>query len=209
MALLSIRGLYNWDPTIFDGLTLPDGMDRAALLNLLVSELAELEVIYPDPDRMKAIITSWSKANYSVWDRAWKALQLEYNPIWNVDGSIVETEDRDLTRAGTSSGTVGNTRTDNLQQVHENKVAGFNATDDQNREQNTTKDTGTQQDAGTHSDQHNDRDTGTITRTTRRTGNIGITTSQSMVLEELEVAKQNLYILIIDMFKGRFCVMVY
>lgn len=209
MAILSIRGLYEWDNSIFDGLTLPDGMDRGALLNLLVSELAELEVIYPDPDRMKAIITSWSKANYSVWDRAWKALQLEYNPIWNVDGDVTETESRDLTRAGTSSGTTGNTRTDNLQQVHENKVAGFNATDYQNREQNTTRDTGTQQDAGTHSDTHSDRDTGTITRTTRRTGNIGVTTSQQMLREELEIAKQNIYTWVVDMFKGRFCVMVY
>ena len=209
MAILSIRGLYNWDPTIFDGLTLPDGMDRAALLNLLVSELAELEVIYPDPDRMKAVITSWAKANYSVWDRAWKALQLEYNPIWNVDGDVVELETRNLTRSGTSSGTSGNTRTDNLVEDHENRVAGFNATNYQNREENYTTNTGTQQDAGSHSDSHNDRDTGTIEHKTRRTGNIGITTSQSMVLEELNVAKQNIYNWIIDMFKGRFCLMIY
>lgn len=209
MATMSILGLYRWDNTILDGLTLPTGMDKSVAVNNILAECAELEILYPDPDTFKTALAAWSAANFSVWDRAWKALQLEYNPIWNVDGDVVETEDRDLTRAGTSSGTTGNTRTDNLQQVHENKVAGFNATDYQNREQNTTKDTGTQQDAGTHSDTHSDTDTGTITRTTRRTGNIGITTSQSMVLEELNVAKQNIYNWIIDMFKGRFCVMVY
>lgn len=209
MATMSILGLYRWDNTILDGLTLPTGMDKSVAINNILAECAELEILYPDPDTFKAALSAWSAANFSVWDRAWKALQLEYNPIWNVDGSIVETEDRDLTRAGTSSGTTGNTRTDNLQQVHENKVAGFNATDYQNREQNTTKDTGTQQDAGTHSDTHSDTDTGTITRTTRRTGNIGVTTSQQMLREELEIAKTNIYNWIIDMFKGRFCVMVY
>lgn len=209
MATMSILGLYRWDNTILDGLTLPDGMDKSVAVKNILSECAELEILYPDPDTFKVALSAWSAANFSVWDRAWKALQLEYNPIWNVDGSIVETEDRDLTRAGTSSGTTGNTRTDNLQQVHENKVAGFNATDYQNREQNTTKDTGTQQDAGTHSDTHSDRDTGTIERTTRRTGNIGVTTSQQMLREELEIAKQNIYTWVSDMFKGRFCVMVY
>ena len=209
MAILSIRGLYRYDKTLFDGMTLPDGMDKDVLIHQLIAELAELEILYTDPVYMKAIITSWAKANYSVWDRAWNALQIEYNPLWNVDGSVVETENRDLTRAGTSSGTSGNTRTDNLQQVHENKVAGFNSTDYQNREQNTTRDTGTQQDAGSHSDTHSDRDTGTITRTTRRTGNIGVTTSQQMLKEELELAKVNIYSWIIEMFKGRFCVMVY
>lgn len=209
MATMSILGLYRWDNTILDGLTLPDGMDKSVAINNILAECAELEILYPDPDTFKAALSAWSAANFSVWDRAWKALQLTYNPIWNVDGTVTETEERDLTRAGTSSGTTGNTRTDNLQQVHENKVAGFNATDYQNREQNTTKDTGTQQDAGTHSDTHSDTDTGTIERTTRRTGNIGVTTSQQMLREELEIAKQNIYTWVTDMFKGRFCVMVY
>lgn len=209
MATMSILGLYRWDNTILNGLTLPAGMDKSVAINNILTECAELEILYPDPDTFKEALAAWSAANYSVWDRAWKALQLEYNPIWNVDGDVVETESRDLTRAGTSSGTTGNTRTDNLQQVHENKVAGFNATDYQNREQNTTRDTGTQQDAGSHSDTHSDRDTGTITRKTRRTGNIGVTTSQQMLREELEIAKTNIYDWIIDMFKGRFCVMVY
>lgn len=197
MAILSIRGLYEWDNSIFDGLTLPDGMDRAALLNLLVSELAELEVIYPDPDRMKSIITSWSKANYSVWDRAWKALQLEYNPIWNVDGDVIELETRNLSRAGSSSGS------NTFSEDHQNKVAGFNGTDYQNREQNITSNT------DRRTDQHNDSDTGTIEHKTRRTGNIGVTTSQQMLREELEIAKTNIYNWIIEMFKAHFCVMVY
>lgn len=209
MATMSILGLYRWDNTILDGLTLPDGMDKSVAISNILAECAELEIVYPDPDTFKEILAAWSAANYSVWDRAWKALQLVYNPIWNIDGDVVETENRDLTRAGTSSGTTGNTRTDNLQQDHENKVAGFNATDYQNREKNTTTDTGTQQDAGTHSDTHSDRDTGTITRTTRRTGNIGVTTSQQMLREELEIAKQNIYNWIVDMFKGRFCLMIY
>ena len=28
MARISIRGLYNWDETLFDGMTIPEELDR-------------------------------------------------------------------------------------------------------------------------------------------------------------------------------------
>lgn len=197
MATMSILGLYRWDNTILDGLTLPDGMDKSVAINNILAECAELEIIYPDPDTFKEILAAWSAANFSVWDRAWKALQLEYNPIWNVDGDIVELETRDLTRAGNSSGT------NTFAEDHQNRVAGYNETDYQNREQNLTSNT------DNRSDQHIDSDTGTVKHETKRTGNIGVTTSQQMLREELEIAKQNIYNWVVEMFKGRFCVMVY
>lgn len=53
-------------------------------------------------------------------------------------------------------------------------------------------------------------DTGTVTRTRRETGNIGVTTSQQMLTEEINLRRQfNIYDIITEDFKSRFCLMVY
>ena len=51
---------------------------------------------------------------------------------------------------------------------------------------------------------------GTSTTTRRETGNIGVTTSQAMLTEEVELrSKYDIYHLIMAEFKRRFCIMVY
>lgn len=53
-------------------------------------------------------------------------------------------------------------------------------------------------------------DTGTVTRTRREYGNIGVTTSTFMLTEEMEFRqKYNVYDIILEDFKSRFCIMVY
>lgn len=47
------------------------------------------------------------------------------------------------------------------------------------------------------------------TITTRRTGNIGVTSSQTLLKEEREVADFSTYKFITDSFKKRFCLMIY
>ena len=46
------------------------------------------------------------------WDRLYTAYTSEYNPIWNVDGSITETETRDLAADHTGTDTTGSSGTD-------------------------------------------------------------------------------------------------
>ena len=46
------------------------------------------------------------------WDRLYTSYTAEYNPIWNVDGSITETETRDLAADHTGTDTTGSTGTD-------------------------------------------------------------------------------------------------
>lgn len=46
------------------------------------------------------------------WDRLYTAYTAEYNPIWNVDGSITETETRDLATDHTGTDTTGSSGTD-------------------------------------------------------------------------------------------------
>ena len=66
-ALLSIVALYNYDHTLFDGMQIPDGLNRRALIDELMMQLAEVNVIISDPVAMKTALMYWSRTRIDVW----------------------------------------------------------------------------------------------------------------------------------------------
>lgn len=112
-ATMSLLGLYNWDNTIFDGLTVPDGVDKDALINNLLRECAELEVLYPQPKAMKFFIAEWAKERLPVWNRLESTLHYDYDPISNYDRKEEWTDESNGRSEGTS----------------ENQTAGYNSAD--------------------------------------------------------------------------------
>ena len=107
MATLSLLGLYQYNNQLFEGLRLPEGVDRETLVNNLLAETAELEVLYPDAEFMANMIAVWSEKNLPVWEKLEKTLHYDYDPISNFD------RHEESTDTGESLG----------------KVAGYNATD--------------------------------------------------------------------------------
>ena len=112
-------------------------------------------------------------------------------------------ESRDVTRTDALQEATDLTRTDNLTDADDYTRTDdlTEKTDDDNtRTLNTTNTTaqgGTVTDAGNRS------------RTLVRQGNIGVTTTQQMIMQELEVAKVNVYQTIVESFKKEFCLCVY
>lgn len=84
-ATMSLLGLYNWDSTILDGLSVPTGVDKSVLINNLLRECAELEIIYPQPESLKFFVGVWSKERLPVWEKLAATLKFEYDPISNYD----------------------------------------------------------------------------------------------------------------------------
>lgn len=84
-ATMSLLGLYNWDCTILDGLTVPSGVTKSVLINNLLRECAELEILYPQPDVIKFFVAEWAKERLPVWERLAATLRYEYDPISNYD----------------------------------------------------------------------------------------------------------------------------
>lgn len=200
-SFLSVYGMYCYDDSLFDNMVIPENMDKDTLVDNLCMELSELECIYPDAGFMKFSIGAWSKKELPVWEKLQATTELEYNPIWNKDGKIIETETRDLLNHGKTHGeTTGDSETDaNLD------VSAFNSTTYEPREQ-THQETSD----GTETDtSFENADQGTVKHERIETGNIGITTTQQMINEEREVDKFNLMDYIINSFKNRFCVLVY
>lgn len=83
MAFLSAAGLYSYDPTIFDDLQLPEGVDRDALVFDILAETAELEVIYPHPLFFREAVKAWSGKNQRAWNRLFATESVEYDPTKN------------------------------------------------------------------------------------------------------------------------------
>jgi hypothetical protein len=179
--MLTTLGLYQYDPTLFDEMLLPEGVSREIVIDSILMDCAELETLLPDPAVLKSAIRRWSAASVGVWQHLYETTQYEYNPIWNKDGTITETETRNL--AGSGDTTI------------DNSVAAFNSNELQPQAKAVTSAETT--------------DTGTISRSRSEQGNIGLTSTQQLIKEERDIAEFNIYSYIAGSFKERFCLLVY
>lgn len=113
-ATLSLLGLYNYDNTVLDGLTLPDNFsatDLETLKNNILLETAEFEVLYSDPIFLKFAITQWCNKRKPTWKWLKDTQNYEYNPLWNEN--YTDNIERDL--KGTLDAT--DVRTDALKKM--------------------------------------------------------------------------------------------
>lgn len=222
---LSIMGMYEHDPTIFDDFNVPDGMDKETVVNNILLNCAELELIYSNFDIMKLAIKTWSDSNQIGWNKLYQTMIVEYNPIWNVDADVKDTEkitgnrdvNRGINRNGSDNETVNLTDTETLDLTDTKAVQGFNSSSWANAEKIDHTGTDTIKHTGTDNISHNENITENTTEdndstreyTQRRTGNIGVTTTQQMIEQEREVALFNMVEHITNSFKNKFCLMIY
>lgn len=212
--LISFRAIYNYDNTIFDDLHIPPDMDKDTLVNLILLRLAELTVIYNEPETLKFYIDQWSATRNRVWSKLWDLANEEYDPLDNYNRTDTITTNHGhkivMDHSKTLSETGSGTSTDNTQR--QDYVYGYNSESRAHSEDaditdragynnsNNTTDTG--QDVHTNS--------GTDTETRHGKGNIGVTTYGKMIGEELELRpKLDIYNYIVEEIKCEFCVMVY
>ena len=99
-ATMSVWGIYQISPTLFDGLSVPDGIDKENVKDNILLQSENLEVLYSNPDFLKAAITVWSTERLPIWEKLYATTQYEYNPIENYD----RYEQGTNSASGTSSG---------------------------------------------------------------------------------------------------------
>lgn len=94
--ILSLAGLYQWDNTLFDDVVLPTQVDRDDFIFELLSQTAELEVCYTDPEFMKESLGRWSSIRLYTWQRMADTLYKNYDPYINMTRDESRTIERDL-----------------------------------------------------------------------------------------------------------------
>lgn len=211
--------------TLFDNMNLPAGIDKDTVVDNILLEGSDFEVLYPDPDFMRAAIGTWSNKHYRTFEKWINALNIEYAPLENYDRQEdwTDTLDSDTTNTNVDTTTENTDTTVNTtgEQTDsgsvENTVSAFDADTYQPAEKSDTDNT-TNTSTDTSSDvdfTHNSTitDTGTKDDTTVHTGrihgNVGVTTSQQMLQSELDIARFNIVQQITDLFLTEFCIMIY
>lgn len=213
ITLIGIENYLNPERSVFDNMVLPDGIDKDILIGSIILRCQEFELLYSEPDFLTAAINIWSRKNFRTFEKWVKALNIDYDPLYNYD----RTEEFEDEHEGSfnSSGQGNNTLTNNLTDTtndtltHSEKAyndpAYVGTTQDQSNGSITR--TGTASNNLTNS--NNGSDNYKNTHKARLFGNIGVTTSQQMLQSELDIARWNLYQHISDLFCNEFCLMVY
>lgn len=171
--------------SLWDGFTLPSGIDRDVLVDSIILRGGEFEVLYADPEFYKQAINAFFRKHNRTFTKWYEALQIEYNPLENYD-RMEEWNDKATGKSNDkSSGSVTNKvsayNTSNLQPVSKDDTTASSDTSMENENK----------------------------RTGRAHGNIGVTTSQQMLQSELDINAWNLYDHIADLFCDELTIMVY
>lgn len=80
-----ISALLDFDPTIFDDIQLPDGVDASAVVDAIIFKYGDTPLMHPDPAIMKYYIPVWSARKLGAWNRYKKAIETNYEPLNNYD----------------------------------------------------------------------------------------------------------------------------
>lgn len=213
ITLIGIENYLNPERSVFDSLVLPEGIDKDVLIGSIILRCQEFELLYSEPDFLTAAINIWSRKNYRTFEKWVKALNIEYDPLYNYDRT--EEYEDDHQGSFNSSGQGNNTLTNNLTDTtndtltHSEKAyndANYVGTTQDQSNGSITR-TGTASNALSNS--NTGSDTYKNTHKARLFGNIGVTTSQQMLQSELDIARWNMYEHIADIFCNEFCIMVY
>lgn len=139
---LSVQGLLSFDPTLFDTMPLPDGLDRETVVGTIVYECAPFEVLIPQPELFKRLLNLFAQRRLPVWQKLYTSTVQRYDMLADTEttrqysGSDTDTRTPDLTRTRTPDLTTEgqNSGSDTVEQ----KVSAFNSADYANREKQTT-----------------------------------------------------------------------
>lgn len=264
-ASLSLYGIFQYDDTVLDGLSVPTGMDPDTVKNMLLIETAGMSILYPDAPFLKKAITLWSAERSDVWQKLYNTTVLEYDPIENYDRREESSEENignEQNQSSQERSTNSESRGSDQQryQNSQNKTAGsesrgssqqhrsgentataantaYNSNDFADTSKNTSSGSDDVLDSTVSSGSETENVSGTndVTGSTlnsmtgrenisgsgnrsstdlrrlssRIHGNIGVTTSQQMIMSEREVAEFCMVDYIVNDFISRFCVMVY
>lgn len=204
-AKFTLIGAYqffnNAGDDLFKNLSLPEGIVKDTLASNILLKGGEFEVQNADPFFIQSAIAIWSNVYHDTFQRWVDALAIDYAPLENYDRIEHWTDETDVSGTGSSNSTGTIDSTDNVEttksafdvstyQPYDN-VHSTNDTDTTDRTNTTmTNDTDSEHNGRIH-------------------GNIGVTTSQQMLMQELDMGYWNLYERITQLFLQEFVIPVY
>lgn len=208
---------HNAGGDLFELMDLPAGINKDTLCSNILLQGGEFEVQHGNPQFIHNAIGIWSQTWKESFQRWVDALAIEYAPLENYDRMEHWTDEKDFTNNVDSTGSSTSTGTADTTDTINSTVENTKSAYDSNAYQPNEKDV-------TASTEVVDTDTTDRTNTTlssdtvinddnehngRIHGNIGVTTSQQMLNQELDLGYWNLYKRITQLFLQEFVIPVY
>lgn len=208
-----IISLMQYDPSLFDGMVLPKGVDKELVIDTIMQKYGDSPLDHEDPAYLKYYIPVWSKRNLDSWTKLFATLLFNYNPLENamLDETTEETRNTGRKQDRTGTASMENSGTTGVNKTAEHLVSAENASDYQPDNRDTgTEQTAVNQSTGTNSSENiTDQTNETVKTTYTRHGSIGVVTPQNMIQQEREVDKFVIYDYIADSFRDAFCLLLY
>lgn len=206
--LASVCNLYGYDE-VFKNIEINEKLDKDTLINTILDNCAMYEPIYPELEILNMKIKVFFKKHRIEFDKLVYLYTLQYksdyNPIWNKDGNKTHTETskriKDNTVNNTNSITNSNTITSN--DVDTNTVSAYDSDTFSNDSQTSSTSNKQEQKTGNTIENTigNENENIELKIQDIEQGNIGVTTTATMINEEVELQKNfNVYDIIATMF---------
>ena len=188
-ATQTLLGLYQIgkarDKNFFDKLTFPEGIDHDIAVTNILHEAGDYEVLYNDLDLMCNACELFSAKWQRTFEKWLAVMNIDYEPLENYN-RLEHWSDSESTSESTSTSTSDSTSNS---ATTDNDISAFNASTLQN---DTSAATSAETAGHAINESKHDR-LNYFDHEGRVHGNIGVTTTQAMYLEEWELAKLNIY----------------
>lgn len=195
---MTLIGLYKYNHALFSNLSLPAAVNEETFIDALLMEFGECPLIYPNYDYMVLAIGAWSQKWYANIERIATALNSAYNPLHNYDRTETWTENETENKESALNSEVNENSTD------ENLVSAYNESEYQPSNKSVYENDRTNEETS------NEDTTRQNLKSGRAYGNVGVTTNQQMLKEEIEArTNHNLYHIIAELFYKEFCLYVF
>lgn len=227
LTLSSFHNLENG--AIWDNLVLPEGYNKDIVVNEILRQSAEFSLIYPDYDFMKYQIGIWSQKFYHNFDRWLKAYNFDYEALYNVDVKTTTTDaakdtDNELKKFSRNVGgnsvtqSQGKNATTTSSDANQFKAAydastlqpiGRNSdtTSDSTSTSLSTSEGHSESESSSESNSHSWEHSQTLVEV--KQGNYGTTMSQELLAAEYNIWRNNIYVMIAELFVSEFCICIY
>lgn len=203
-----IRALIDFDTTIFNNMVLPTGVSLQDVVDHIFYKYGDAPLFSPSPDVMKYYIGAWSRRRLPLWNRYKAVIDAEYDPLENYN----RTEQVELTHGKkvTYAGSVEDGVSGSYKDTTENQISADNASTYQPDTKSETDHTFNQYKNTTSFQNRSDTNSGKDVTAIHAFGNIGVTTSQQMAVEELNlIPRLDLIDYIADDWHTEFCLSIY
>lgn len=111
MARITLWGMYQYDPTLFDNAALPAEYSKELLINKIMADMGQLYPYYQTPVQLKENITRWFSTRFYDFQHMYDALHAQYDPIENYNRIEENDFHHDNRGSDTETTTLGSTET--------------------------------------------------------------------------------------------------